>query len=173
MTAITPYAIFQHGKPAILPLTIPATLYYFDGTAYPIMGMSFPAATDAEMGVPFSLREDYPGGGESLIFTIIWHADGTATTGTVQFDCQVAAITPNTDTTDVETDGLDTEATAQDTHLGTTAQRLHSIDVTVTAEDSAEVGDSLMLYVRRDVSEDSMADPAVIREILVGYDDGA
>ncbi len=172
MTAITPYAIFDNGKPAILPLVNPATLYYADGTNYPIMGLEFPAGTDAEAGIPFELREDYPGAGESLIFTIEWHVNGTATTGTVQWDCQVGAITPETDTTDVEADALGTEATAQDTHLGTTAQRLHSIDVTVTDEQSAEVGDAMMLYVRRDVSEDSVADPIVIKRILVGYDDG-
>jgi hypothetical protein len=68
----------------------------------------------------------------------------------------MAAITPDTDTQDVETDALPTVTQVTDTHLGTVGQRLHRASITLTgaALDTLATGDHVVLRVAR-VSADA------------------
>jgi hypothetical protein len=84
----------------------------------------------------------------------------------------VAVITPNSDSQDIETDAFDTAATTQDAHIGTTAQRLHTCDVTVTAVDSLAAGDWVCLHLYRDASDttnDTLAGDANVVMVTVSY----
>jgi hypothetical protein len=129
-----------------------------NGSNYPVPGYAFDAAT-AE-SIWFTFICDTAG---TMTVDLFWYAD-TASSGDVIWGCQVAAITPNTDTQDIETDGLDTAATFTDSHLGTTGQRLHQCQVSVTAVDSVAVGDQVMLRVYRDAAAggDTMSGDAIL-----------
>ena len=83
----------------------------------------------------------------------------------------LAAITPNTDTQDVETKAFDTEETVADTHLGTTGQRLHSIALTLTETDAVAAGDDVTLRLARKVADasDTMTGDAQVTAVIVEY----
>jgi hypothetical protein len=103
---------------------------------------------------------------------VFWYAD-TATSGDVIFEAQIAAITPNTDTQDIETKALATATNATDTHLGTTGQRLHSVDITVSNLDSLAAGDYVTLRLARDANNasDTMTGDALVVKVVVTYSD--
>ncbi len=116
------------------------------GTNFPVSSLRYDAGADE--AAFWHLRAVRYGTG-NLTVTIEWYAD-TVTTGDVVWGVQLAAITPNTDTQDVETKALATANTATDTHLGTTAQRLHTVDVTVSNLDSLALDDAVWIRIYRD-----------------------
>jgi len=116
-----------------------------NGTNIPVPVLWFDAAADEAAFWRFRVP-GYTSG--NLTLEILWEAD-TASSGDVVWGAAIAAITPNTDTQDVETDALATENTATDTHLGTTGQRLHSISITISNLDSLADGDEVALRIRR------------------------
>ena len=89
------------------------------------------------------------------------------------FGCSLAAITPNTDTQDVETKAFATEVTGSDSHLGTTGQRLHEMTVTVSNLDSLAAGDTIWLKLARKVADasDTMTGAALVTGIQIEYSD--
>ncbi|MGH7178542.1 MAG: hypothetical protein ACREJC_14290, partial [Tepidisphaeraceae bacterium] len=97
----------------------------------------------------------------------------TASTGDVIFCAQLGAITTNTDTQDIETKALATAQTVTDTHLGTTGQRLHTVDLTISNLDSIAAGDwcVLRLYRDADAAGDTMAGDASVTLISLSYSD--
>ena len=140
-----------------------------NGTNFPVMGLAYDAAADEAAFWHFAAI-NYGSG--NLTITIEWYAD-TATTGDVVWGTQLAAITPNTDTQDVETKALATANTATDTHLGTTGQRLHTIAVTASNLDSLANNDAVWLRVYRDADAagDTMTGDAVLTLVTVSYSD--
>jgi len=114
-----------------LAATFPA-LAKANGTNFPVSGLAYDAATRENAYWKFPAITY---GAGNLTLTVYWYAD-TASSGDLIWGAQITAITPNIDTTDVETDTLATANTATDTHLGTTGQRLHSIDIEMSNLDS-------------------------------------
>jgi hypothetical protein len=140
-----------------------------NGTNFAAVGLAFDAAADE--GAFWHFQAVNYGAG-NLTVRVEWYAD-TATSGDVIFGAQLAAITPNTDTQDVETKALATANTATDTHLGTTGQRLHTVDITVSNLDSLANNDAvwLRLYRDADAAGDTMTGDAIVTGVTVSYSD--
>lgn len=111
-------------------------------------------------------------GSGNITVTLQWYAD-TATSGAVVWETALAALTPNADTTDVETKAFATANTATDTHLGTTAQRPHSVDVTVSNLDGIAAGDWAWLRISRLPGDagDTMTGDAILTGVDLSYSD--
>lgn len=138
-----------------------------NGTNFPVYGLAFDAAADE--AVFWSFRAvNYASG--NLTIDIDWYAD-TASSGDVVFESQVAAITPNTDTQDVETKTLATLNSVTDSHLGTTAQRLHRCTITVTNLDSIAADDIVWLRIARDANNgaDTLTGDVILVKVTVSY----
>lgn len=101
-----------------------------------------------------------------------WFAD-SASSGDVVWGASLAAVTSNTDTGNIESKAWATENTATDSHLGTTGQRLHSVDVTVSNLDSVANGDVAWLRIRRlgGNGSDTMTGDAQLVAVEVEYSD--
>lgn len=122
-----------------------------NGTNFPVSGLAYDGAADEAAFWSF-IATNYGSG--DLTLEIFWYADST-TSGDVIWDAQIAAITPNSDTQDVETDSLATVQSVTDSHLGTTAQRLHSCSITISNLDSLASGDQVWLRLNRDANNAS------------------
>jgi len=139
------------------------------GTNFPVAELLFDAAADewAYWQLP---ALDYSSG--NLTVTIEWYAVN-ATSGTVTWQVRLGAITPETDTQDVETKALATLNYVQDTHLGTTSKRLHRCTVTLSNLDSLANLDAIWLGISRDAdgtnAADSMANDAAFVRAIVSY----
>lgn len=154
---------------AIQPASNPATFDAIAGTNFVVPCLDFDAGTDES--VFFFFRAQSYGSG-NLTITVEWYAD-TASSGDVIWAAQLACITPNTDTQDIETKSFGTANTATDTHLGTTGQRLHSVDITLSNTDSIAAGDYCVLKIYRDADAagDTMTGDASLVKVLVSYSD--
>lgn len=138
-----------------------------NGTNFPVTALAYDAATDEAAFWGFR-AVNYASG--NLTVDIDWYAD-TASSGDVIWEVQVAAITPNTDTQDVETKALATANSVTDTHLGTTGQRLHRATVTVSNLDSLAAEDDVWMRVARDANNasDTLTGDALIVKATVTY----
>ncbi len=139
------------------------------GSNFPSTGLFYDASAD-EAAFWKLVATNYGSG--NLTVDLWWYAD-TASSGDTVWGCALAAITANADTQDVETDGLATENTATDSHLGTTGQRLHLITVTVSNLDSLAADDMVWLRIRRIGSSgsDTMSADAALVYARVSYSD--
>jgi hypothetical protein len=140
-----------------------------EGTSAPVPGLAFDAATEEAVFRRF--RAINYGTGNWTVM-IGWYAD-TASTGGVTWGISVAAITPNTDTQDVETKAFATETLVSDTHLGTTGQRSHDAAATISALDSVAADDWVVLKVARKPADagDTMSGDAILTMVDVSYSD--
>lgn len=136
------------------------------GSNFIVSGLAFDAATSETC----YWKVRVTGTPSSPTLKICWYAD-TASSGDVIWKCYCAAITPNTDTQDVETKALSASNTATDTHLGTTGQRLHEIDLSLSSNDSMADGDELWLIFSRDASAggDTMTGDAIVTSVVLSY----
>lgn len=139
------------------------------GTNFPVRGLAFDAAADE---AAFWALESGQYGSGNLTVELEWYAD-TASSGDVVWGASIAAITPETDTQDVETKTLATEQTVTDSHLGTTGQRAHRASVTVSNLDSLANKDLVWIRIRRVGSNgsDTMAGDAVLMKVRVSFSD--
>lgn len=139
------------------------------GTNFPVSALAYDAAAEEAAFWKF-IATNYGSG--NLTLTIYWYAD-TATSGDVIWGAQIAAITPNTDTQDIETDALATANTVTDSHLGTTGQRVHSADITISNLDSLANGDLVFLRIYRDADAggDTMTGDAFFLGARLSYSD--
>ena len=155
----------------------------FLGTEFPqlkhILGSNGPvdvlayddgAASTAEAAFWDFIANSYGSG--NLTVAILWYAD-TASSGDVVWGAAIKAITPDTDTQDVETDAFATASTVTDSHLGTTGQRLHKATITVSNLDSLAASDHVQLKLYRDADSgaDTMSGDAHVQKIIVSYSD--
>lgn len=134
------------------------------GTNFPTVLLSFDASTDQTCYFYFRAKPYTTG---NITATIYWYAD-SASSGDVIWGAALAAITANTDTTDIETKAFATAQTVTDSHLGTTGQRLHSIDLTISNLDSVADADWCCLRFYRDA--DAGGDTMTGLANLVGLD---
>lgn len=144
--------------------------YQRNGTSLPVSSLAYDAATD-EAAFWLVRAINYPGTG-NLTLDIDWYAD-TGTSGVVIWEIQLAAITPDTDTQDVETKALATLTTISDTHLGTTGQRLHRASGTLSNLDSLAGADDLWIRIARDANNasDTLAADVLLVLAMVSYSD--
>ena len=142
-----------------------------NGTNFPVSGLAYDATTDEAAFWKFP-AVSYGSG--NITLTILWYAD-TASSGNVSWEAQIACITPNTDSQDVETDGLATLNHVGDAHIGTTGQRVHSCDITLSNLYSIAALDLCFLRVARDANgtnnTDDMAGDAILLGVLMSYSD--
>lgn len=142
-----------------------------NGTNFPVPSLAYDSTTDEAAFWRF-LATNYGSG--NITATVYWYAD-SASSGNVVWESQIAAITPNTDSQDIETDALATLNFAQDTHLGTTGQRVHSADITISNLDSIASGDLCVLRLARDANgtsaTDDMAGDAMLLGIRLAWSD--
>lgn len=145
------------------------TLDVVAGTNFPVPCLDFDAAT--EETCYFFFRATSYGSG-NLTVRVFWYAD-TASSGDIIWGAALAAITANTDSQDIETKAFATANTVTDTHLGTTGQRLHSADITVSNLDSIAAGDWVCLKVYRDADAggDTMTGDGCLVGLDVSYSD--
>ena len=139
---------------AILSATTPAALGFKSGTNFPIQTIDFDASADEQVFFLFRAT-DYGSG--NLTLGIDWYAD-TGSSGNVVWEAQLACITPDTDTQDIETKAFAALNFVQDTHLGTTAQRLHRAVLTVSNLDALAANDWCVLRLARDANGTSATD---------------
>ena len=139
------------------------------GTNFPVWGWAFDGGSTNETIYANFRAYNYASG--NLTVDIEWYAD-TATTGNVVFGCAISVITPNTDSQDIETDAFATANTVQDSHIGTTGQRLHRATITVSNLDSLAADDNVNIQIYRDASDtvnDTMSGDAIITNVTVSY----
>lgn len=165
-------ATVVHQWPAIageLRTTAFPQLVKANGTNIPVSGYAFDAATEEAVFFDFE-AVSYASG--NVTVRCRWYAD-TASSGDCIWGAALAALTPNTDTQDVETDSLATAATTTTSHLGTTGQREHETSITVSSLDSLAAGDTVRLRVYRDADAagDTMAGDAILTRVTVTYSD--
>lgn len=130
-----------------------------------IRAIAFPAGP-AQPSANWQFCAENYGSGDPVI-KIQWYAD-TSSSGTVVWQARILAITPNADTTDIETDTYATANFVQDTHLQTTGQRLHECSITLTNKDSLAAGDWVLLEIARDGDDTFATDDLIGAVLLVG-----
>lgn len=157
----------EPGAAQFLATSFPALVK--NGTNFPAIGLAYDAAADE--AAFWELRAVNYGSGNVTV-AVDWYAD-TASTGDVIWGVQLAAITTDTDTQDVETKSLATANTVTDTHLGTTGQRVHRASVTVSNLDSLAANDDVWvrLYRDADAGGDTLAGDAIVVGVTVSYSD--
>jgi len=139
------------------------------GTNFPVTGLAFDDA--AEETCFFKIKaSDYGAGNLTLV--IDWYAD-TASSGDVIFGAAIAAITPNTDTTDIETKAFAAASTVTDSHPGTTGQRLLTCSITISNLDSIASDDDVWIKFYRDADAggDTMTGDAIVVLWQLTYSD--
>lgn len=136
----------------------------FAGTNFPVPCLKFDAAIDQTVYFYF-LAKRYGSG--NITLDIYWYSD-TASSGNVVWESQLAAITADTDTQDIETKAFATLNFVQDTHLGTTGQRLHKASITISNLDSIAADDWCVLRFARDANGTSATDDMTGDAVLVG-----
>jgi hypothetical protein len=160
-----------HPRSGIPAATNGASQQTREGTNFPIPVLRFDGATQQTAYFYFP-AVNYGSG--NLTLTIYWYAE-TGTTGNVVWEAAIAAITPNTDTQDVETKAFATINYVQDTHLETTGKRLHSCAITISNLDSLAANDWVVLSVARDADSTNATDDvsgyADIADMILSYSD--
>ena len=137
------------------------------GTNFPITGLAFDAATDESAFWKFVASAFASG---NLTLDLFWYA-ATASSGDVVWSAQIAVITPNTDSQDIETDAFATANTVTDSHLGTTGKRLHKATITISNLDSLAADDHVFIRVFRDADNvsDTMSGDAILTLAVLSY----
>ncbi len=142
-----------------------------DGTDVPRTGLAFDATTAEAAHWKFPIL-GYGSG--DVTVAVRWYAD-TASSGGVTFGAVLAAITPDADTQDAETDTYPTQSQASDTHLGTVGQRIHTFNVVITgaALDTVADGDEVVLKLSRLPADaaDTMAGDCIVTDLVLSYSD--
>ncbi len=141
-----------------------------NGTNFPVTALAFDAA--ATETAYWRMRAANYGGG-NLVAEIEWYAD-SASSGDVVWEASIAAITPETDTQDIETKAFATAQTVTDSHLGTTGQREHRALLTISNLDSLADKDDLTLKFSRlgASGSDTMTGDALLVRVVLTWSDG-
>lgn len=161
--------VFERGD-GELPASGGAVPYKVDGSNFPAAGWNFDGSVVQAIYIPFQLI-NYGSG--NITVDIYWYAQ-TATTGGVAYRGSLAAITPDVDTTSYEAKAFAAAQQVNDTHLGTTAKRVHKASLTLSNLDGAANGDLMVLKIDRnatDVTNDTLSGVVTILRVVVSYSD--
>jgi hypothetical protein len=140
-----------------------------NGTNGPVSWLAFDAASTETAYWEWTA---FSYGSGSLTLDIVWGA-ATATSGVVRWEAAIAAITPESDSTDPEAKAYATASTVDDTHLGTTAKRLMRATITISNLDSLAANDEGWLRVARlgGHANDTLAGDAWLHRAVLSYSD--
>lgn len=160
--------VFAPEEARFLASTFPQVVNVL-GTNFPVSGLGYDAGAD-EFAYWKWQAINYGSG--NITLNLYWYAD-TASSGDVYWDAAIAAITPNTDTQDVETDSFATVNSVSDTHLGTTNQRVHLCTITISNLDSIAADDLCWLRISRDANNgsDNLSGDAILLWAHMTYSD--
>jgi hypothetical protein len=140
-----------------------------NGTNFPVVGLAYDATT-AESAYWQFVPVAYGSG--DITCDVVWYADTSTTSAHgVTWQVAIAAITPGTDTTNVETKAFATSQTGT-TDLGSTnAQKVMKTTVTISNLDSIAAGDEVWLRVTRLVSDgsDDLTGDAILTSVRLSY----
>lgn len=141
------------------------------GTSFAVSGLAFDASS---IEIAYWKWTPFAYGSGPITLDIIWYAD-TSTTAThgVTWGTAIAAITPGTDTTNVETKAFAGQQFAT-TDLGSTdAQRLMKTTITITNLDSVAADDEVWLQLLRAPADagDDLTGDAIVTSIRLSYSD--
>ena len=112
------------------------------------------------------LPDNYASG---LVFTV-YYSMASATTGKVDFEASVMAVSPD-DAADVDTDSFDAVNAANETVPGT-AGYMSKLDIPLTNADSAAAGDLIFIKLERDAddgTDDTATGDAELRAVVLHY----
>lgn len=109
----------------------------------------------------FDLDDDYGGG---TLYCDIYFSMASGEANEVQWECNVMAYTPTTDTADWDTDSFDTANEGTATTVAATAGRVYKQTVTLTNDDSAAAGDSVRIQIQTDADDATNDDATGDRE---------
>ena len=141
------------------------------GTNFPVPGLLFDAATDQEAFLTFK-AVDYGTG--NLTLDLEWYAEN-ASANNIVWEANISAYTLNSTDGSIEADALATLNFVQDTHLATTAKRLHTCQIALSNLDSLAADDRVTLRVARDAdgtnATDDMANGGILTGCAVSYSD--
>jgi hypothetical protein len=145
------------------------SLFLANGLNAPIWALAFDAAADEAAFWRFPILRY---GSGNLTLTLLW-TSFAGSSGNVVWGGSVAAITPDADTTSIDSKAFAAEATVTDAHLGTTADRVHRADITITGLDGVANQDLLCVRVRRLGSNgsDTMVGDAALIGAILSYSD--
>ena len=103
---------------------------------------------------------------------IYWYA-ATGVTGAVSWGIAMNAVTPQTDTDNVENKVFAGESTGASAHLGTTNKRLHKLTVPITQTDSLANQDISWVRIRRlaDATEDTLIGDVYLERVILQFVD--
>lgn len=166
LTAVSGQTIYEHLRPELAqPIGSAFPSPAKAGTNFPVFGLAYDSSANESAAWTFIVPR-YAAGNISV--RLFWYAD-TASANDVVWGASLAAITPDTDTQDVETKSLATENTVTDTHLGTTGQRLHQCTIAVTNLDSIAAGDFAWLKIKRLSAGNTLTGDALLIGAQVSY----
>lgn len=139
------------------------------GTNFPVDYLAFDAST--EEACYFRLPAPNYGSG-NITVRVHWNS-AAQTSGDVKFGASVAAITPDTDSQDVETKAFAAESTTTDSHLGTTAKRIMAFTIAVSNLDSIAAGDDIWVKLARKAADaaDTLTGDCRVLQVDVEYSD--
>lgn len=142
-----------------------------NGTNFPVSALAYDGAGSTEEKAYWKFKASNYGSG-NLTLVLRWYA-ASGTTGDVVWGCRIAAVTPDTDTQDIETKAFDTQETVVDSHLGTTAKRLHTCTITIDETDVLAADDTVWIEISRlpGNGSDTMAADAQLAEAELQYSD--
>lgn len=166
--ATTRLALPISGASPVPSVTMPE--FKSAGTNITVESYSFDAA--ATEGVQWDIPYFPAYGSGNITMKVLWYGD-TATSGDVVWGGAISALTPETDSTDVETDSWATETTVTDSHLGTTAQGVHTASITISNLDSVATGDRVCVRLQRlgANGSDTMSSDAQCVGVILEYSD--
>lgn len=156
------------GEAEFLASSFPQYLKFL-GTNFPVAVLAFDAGATETAFWKVSAKA-YGSGNWTIDY--YWYADN-ASSGDVLWAAQLAAITPNSDSQDIETKAFATQQTVLDTHLGTVGHRLHQCSITLSNLDGVAVGDQCWLKISRLGGDgtDTMANDALLERVVVTFSD--
>jgi len=137
------------------------------GTNFPVTALYYGNGTNPRAAWKFK-AVNYGSG--NITLDIEWYAP-TITTGTVLFTAQLAAITPDTDATDIEAKALAAANTVTDTNLGAPAKRLHTASITITNLDGITANDEAYIILERTGSDNTLGEAIAITKCTISYSD--
>lgn len=143
-----------------------------DGTNFPVSRLLYDASSTERA---YWKLEAFAYGSGDITVDLIWYAV-SATNNTVRWEVALAAVTPESDSQDVESKAFDTAVTGDDTHLGTTAHRLMKATITLVDPDNIDgiaAGDEVWLRISRlgGATQDNLSGDAALTSVRLSYSD--
>lgn len=130
------------------PATNPATPTFGSGRSV----LTFGASANQTILLPFVMPQAYEGGALELVV----HCVAEATTGDVDLDASLEAVTPDAGES-VLSDSFDTVNSSDNNSVPSTVGHLFSITISLTNDDGVAAGDECRIRLTRDQASDTLA----------------